>query len=54
MTEAMFQYFCAKVVCPYKVEEEKHNITFATFLCKICNNVNWYMERSGSAEIARE
>lgn len=36
------------------LSHEKHNIIFATFLYKMCNNVNWYMERAGSVEIARE
>lgn len=33
---------------------EKYNIVFATFLYKMCSNVNWYMKISGSVEIARE
>lgn len=33
---------------------EKYNIVFATFLYKMCSDVNWYMEISGSTEIARE
>lgn len=33
---------------------ENYNIVFATFLYKMCNNVNWYMEISGSVKIARE